>query len=153
MEEKYTTNPDFKGSKEEAEKQFNEYKEMNRWLADHKDLWEYEDSRIGGFKFKCSLNEVPECLLKYDKDRKAYQRKVQRALNDYRKRHGIGENESIIFDPDDDDIPVIFGVLRKDLEDKYSDENYDSSDDIESTIDDNNPFNDDDIDDLMDDLF
>jgi len=108
MEEKYTTNPNYKGSKEEAEKQHNEYKEMNKWLATHRDLWKYEDSRIGGFKFLCPLEEVPECLIKYDQARKEHQKQIEDAKRRYREKHGIGENEPLVIDLSDEDCPPLF---------------------------------------------
>lgn len=69
-EQKFTTNPYFKGTNEEAKKQAEDYRIMTTWLVENPKSREYADYEIGGFKFLCPLVEVPEPLLKYDRQRK-----------------------------------------------------------------------------------
>lgn len=93
---KYTVNPDFEGSEEEAKRQVEEYKAMNRWLAEHRELWKYDDSKIGGFKFLCPLEQVPAPLLEYDQKRKEATIKENQRREVLRKMGFTDKSGSII---------------------------------------------------------
>lgn len=69
--EKYTLNPNFKGTKEEAERQIAEYEEVVKWLEEHQDCIDY-DKKTGEYVI---TTEAPECVIKRIKSMNEAERK------------------------------------------------------------------------------
>jgi hypothetical protein len=69
--EKYTLNPNFKGTKEEARRQIEEFEEVTKWLEEHPGCIDYDDA-IDGYVI---TTEAPECVIKHIKELNEAERK------------------------------------------------------------------------------
>lgn len=75
--EQYVTNPNFKGTEEEARRQIVEYEEAVKWLEEHEDYIIY-DKKTGGYVITI---EAPEYVIKrIEKMNEAEKRRRERVM-------------------------------------------------------------------------